>query len=94
MSSSLVDSFASDFSPEKFEDDYQNQLRKLVESKIEHGDAVDTEATFGVETEAEGGEVLDLMEALRRSIAKNKSSETAPAADASSKRAPAKRKAN
>jgi DNA end-binding protein Ku len=94
MSSSLVDSFASDFSPEKFEDDYQNQLRKLVESKIEHGDAVDTEATFGVEAEAEGGEVLDLMEALRRSIAKNKSSETAPATDASPKRAPAKRKAN
>lgn len=98
MSSSLVDSFASDFSPEKFEDDYQNQLRKLVESKIEHGDAVDTEGTFGVEAEAEGGEVLDLMEALRRSIAKNKASATptraTSAAKAASKRAPAKRKAN
>jgi DNA end-binding protein Ku len=72
MSSSLVKSFASDFSPEKFSDDYQEQLRKLIEEKLEHGDAVDTEATFGEEPEGGGGEVLDLMEALRRSIDKNK----------------------
>ena len=57
----------SDFSPEKFTDDYQEQLRTLVEAKLEQGDALDTEATFGRETEG-GGEVLDLMEALRRSV--------------------------
>jgi DNA end-binding protein Ku len=67
MSRQLVDSFASDFSPEKFTDDYQEQLRTLVEAKLEQGDALDTEATFGRETEG-GGEVLDLMEALRRSV--------------------------
>jgi DNA end-binding protein Ku len=67
MSRQLVDSFASDFSPEKFSDDYQEQLRTLVEAKLEQGDALDTEATFGRETEG-GGEVLDLMEALRRSV--------------------------
>jgi DNA end-binding protein Ku len=74
MSSSLVDSFASEFSPEKFSDDYQDQLRQLIDAKLKHGDTVDTGATFGKETEAQGGEVLDLMDALRRSIAKNKSS--------------------
>lgn len=67
MSQALIDSFASDFTPEKFTDDYQEQLRTLVEAKLEQGDAVDTEATFGRETEG-GGEVLDLMEALRRSV--------------------------
>lgn len=72
MSLSLVKSFASDFSPEKFSDDYQEQLRKLIEAKLEQGDALDTDATFGEEPEAGGGEVLDLMEALRRSIDKNK----------------------
>lgn len=72
MSSSLVTSFASDFSPEKFTDDYQAQLRKLIEAKLEQGDALDTDATFGEEPEVPGGEVLDLMEALRRSIDKNK----------------------
>lgn len=90
MSSSLVDSFASDFSPEKFSDDYQDQLRELIDAKLKHGESVDTEATFGTESEGEsGGEVLDLMEALRRSIDKNRSSRKAPA----KKRTPAKKSA-
>jgi DNA end-binding protein Ku len=67
MSRQLVDSFASDFQPEKFTDEYQEQLRTLVEAKLEQGDTLDTEATFGREAEG-GGEVLDLMEALRRSV--------------------------
>lgn len=67
MSRQLVESFASDFTPEKFTDEYQEQLKTLIEAKLEQGDALDTEATFGRETEG-GGEVLDLMEALRRSV--------------------------
>ncbi len=71
MSRQLVESFASDFRPEQFTDDYQEQLRTLVEAKLEQGDALDTEATFGRETES-GGEVLDLMEALKRSVEKRR----------------------
>jgi DNA end-binding protein Ku len=74
LSSSLVDSFADDFTPEKFSDNYQDQLKKLIEAKLEQGDAVDTDATFG-ETGEEGGEsgeVIDLMEALRRSVEKSR----------------------
>jgi DNA end-binding protein Ku len=85
MSRQLVDSFASDFQPEKFTDDYQEQLRTLVEAKLEQGDALDTEATFGRETEG-GGEVLDLMEALKRSVEKRRGG------DASAKKTPAKKK--
>jgi DNA end-binding protein Ku len=84
MSRQLVDSFASDFQPEKFSDDYQEQLRILVEAKLEQGDALDTEATFGRETEG-GGEVLDLMEALRRSVEGAKK----PAAKSAAKSSPA-----
>lgn len=72
MSASLVDSFSTDFEPEKFTDEYQEQLRTLIDEKLKHGDAVDTDATFGEDEEDKGGEVLDLMEALRRSIEKNK----------------------
>jgi DNA end-binding protein Ku len=81
MSRALVESFESDFSPEKFTDDYQDQLRELIEAKLEKGDAIDSAATFG-ETPDDGGEVLDLMEALRRSVEKNraaKAEEKAPA---------------
>ena len=53
-------------SPTQFTDDYQEQLRTLVEAKLEQGDALDTEATFGERREEGGGEVIDLMEALRQ----------------------------
>ena len=69
MSAALVESMASDFEPEQFTDDYQTQLRQLIEAKLEKGDALDTEETFGAEAAASGtGEVIDLMEALKRSL--------------------------
>ncbi|MGN6197680.1 non-homologous end joining protein Ku [Humibacter sp.] len=74
MSAKLVASYESDFTPDKFEDDYQIQLRKLIDAKLEQGETIDTEATFGEEAEGEKGEVLDLMEALRRSVEKNRGS--------------------
>jgi DNA end-binding protein Ku len=92
MSRQLVDSFASDFQPEKFTDEYQEQLRTLVEAKLEQGDTLDTEATFGRETEG-GGEVLDLMEALRRSVDEKRGTpakKSAPQKSATQKSAPQK----
>ncbi|WP_105034000.1 non-homologous end joining protein Ku [Cryobacterium aureum] len=69
MSAALVESFAADFAPDAFTDDYQDELRALIEAKLKSGDAVSTEVTFGeTPEEGEGGEVLDLMEALRRSV--------------------------
>ena len=81
MSEQLVDSYATDFSPEKFSDDYQDELRRLIEAKLKKGDAVSTEDTFGPDGAAEsgGGEVLDLMEALKRSVdASRTAKKTAP----------------
>jgi DNA end-binding protein Ku len=72
MSAALVESFSSDFKAEDFTDEYQEQLRTLIEAKLEQGETLDTEATFGEEGEEEGGKVLDLMEALRRSVEKNR----------------------
>ena len=94
MSAALVKSFESDFTPEQFTDEYQEQLRELVTAKLEQGEALDTEATFGEEAEAEeGGQVLDLMEALRRSVEQSrqkrgKKDEDATAEEASEKAAP------
>jgi DNA end-binding protein Ku len=69
MSAALVDSMAADFEPDHFTDDYQIQLRQLIDAKLEKGDALDTEETFGAEAgEAGKGEVIDLMEALKRSL--------------------------
>src|SRR6478609_3750573 len=69
MSAALVDSMASDFEPDQFTDDYQEQLRQLIEAKLEQGESLDTEETFGAPAaEAGTGEVIDLMDALKRSI--------------------------
>ncbi|WP_035770292.1 Ku protein [Arthrobacter castelli] len=78
MSSALVDSFSSDFTPEDYNDEYQEQLQELVEAKLEKGEGFDTEETFGEtgEKEEEGAKVLDLMEALRRSVEKNRDAGT------------------
>ena len=74
MSESLVKSFETDFEPHKYSDDYQNQLRLLIDTKLEQGDTMETADTFGAAGDpgSGSGEVLDLMEALRRSIENNR----------------------
>jgi DNA end-binding protein Ku len=100
MASSLIDNMSADFAPDKFSDEYQDQLRQLIAAKLEQGDAVDTAATFGEEGEeqADRGEVVDLMEALRRSVEQNRAArqtvETKPSVNrATAKKAPAKKAA-
>ena len=84
LSAALVESFSDDFEPTRFRDEYQEQLRALIEAKRSAGDAVDTEATFG-EQEQKGGEVIDLMEALRKSVERSRAAKnrdaSAPEAD-------------
>ena len=75
MSASLVEQFSADFDPEQFTDEYQAQLRELLEAKLEQGESVDTEATFGKASEGdaeEGGKVISLMDALERSVRKRR----------------------
>ncbi|GGA74763.1 non-homologous end joining protein Ku [Pseudoclavibacter endophyticus] len=74
LSSKLVDTYAGDFDLSAFRDEYQEELRALVEAKREQGDALDTEETFGAPDEDEGAEVIDLMAALRQSVEKSRSS--------------------
>lgn len=71
LSAALVDSFSSDFTPDNFVDEYQAELRTLIEAKLEKGDTIDTEETFG-RREEKGGEVIDLMEALRASVERSR----------------------
>ena len=105
LSASLVDSFASDFDPSEFVDEYQEELRMLIDAKLEKGDALDTAETFGDrETEDTGGEVIDLMEALRASVERSRAARaggaekkdaaasTTPKAKAKGSAKPAKKK--
>ncbi|TLP98584.1 Ku protein [Nesterenkonia salmonea] len=70
MASSLVESYSEDFEPERFTDEYQEQLQTLIDEKLESGEEIDTDATFGeTEDDDDGdGNVVDLMEALKKSV--------------------------
>ena len=85
MSAALVESMAADFEPDSFTDEYQVQLRQLIDAKLEQGESLDTEETFGVEAGEGGkGEVIDLMEALKRSLDRKRGGGEAAAAAGSS----------
>ncbi|QIG40341.1 Ku protein [Microbacterium sp. 4R-513] len=90
LSASLVDSFASDFDPEQFTDEYQAELRTLIEAKLENGDAVDTAETFGEQEEEAGGEVIDLMAALRASVERSRAARSGGADEKATDAAPRK----
>ncbi|CAN7315493.1 Ku protein [Microbacterium sp. LjRoot45] len=98
LSASLVESFSNDFDPTAFTDEYQEELRTLIDAKLEKGDALDTSETFGRTEDAEsGGEVIDLMAALRASVERSRAARGAsddakePSESAPEKKKPAKK---
>lgn len=69
MASSLIDSMAADFDPSEFSDSYAAALEQMIEAKILAGSTVApaVPAQAG-EPAAAGGEVVDLLAALQRSV--------------------------
>ncbi len=62
MATMLVDQMAGDFDPDAYEDDYEAAVQELVQAKLDG-----REVTPAAEIE-EGGEVVDLLAALKRSV--------------------------
>lgn len=62
MARQLIENLAAPFDPEKYRDELKEQMRELIETKI-------SGATFSATAVPEQGKVIDLMEALRASIA-------------------------
>ncbi|WP_448060841.1 non-homologous end joining protein Ku [Cellulomonas hominis] len=72
MASSLVESLASDFDPSGFEDSYQAALEQLIEAKVSAGTTQEVPGSADEPRRGggEGGEVVDLLAALQRSVEK------------------------
>ncbi|HQR78867.1 MAG TPA: Ku protein [Actinomycetota bacterium] len=66
MASSLVESLAADFDPDQYHDDYRAQLLELIEAKVHGGEGIVTAQPAS----ADGGQVVDLLTALRESLAR------------------------
>jgi DNA end-binding protein Ku len=67
MARQLIQQLSDDFRPEQFEDEYRVRLQELAEKKVEG-----QEITVSAEAEEEPAEVVDLMEALKASVAQAK----------------------
>ncbi|MFL6061811.1 MAG: Ku protein [Marmoricola sp.] len=94
MATMLVETLAGDFDPDEFEDDYRDAVEALVKAKIEGGEVKKTPAA-----KKTGGEVVDLLAALQRSVdaartARGEEPEKkAPAKKAAAKKTAAKKSA-
>ncbi len=86
MAKVLIDQLAGDFEPEEYEDDYALAVKELVRAKVEGGEVQAPPAE-----EEEGGEVVDLLAALSRSVEKAKAARgEAPATKTAAKTTTAK----
>jgi DNA end-binding protein Ku len=73
LATSLIEALAADFEPEKYKDDYRDNLLKMIEAKKQGQEVVAT-------PEPQQGKVVDILEALKASLAAAKK----PAASAQS----------
>ncbi|NHA67152.1 non-homologous end joining protein Ku [Phycicoccus flavus] len=69
MARMLIDQLAGDYDPDEYEDDYALAVKELVRAKVEGG-----EVRVSAVEEEDGGEVVDLLAALSRSVEKAKAS--------------------
>ncbi|HJQ04121.1 MAG TPA: Ku protein [Nocardioides sp.] len=100
MASTLVETLSGDFDPTEFEDHYAEAVQAVVKAKIEGGEVQRTATSTKT-----GGEVVDLLAALQRSVeaaksargeepeAEKKKPAKKAAAKKTAKKAPAKKKA-
>jgi DNA end-binding protein Ku len=84
MARQLVASLVGEFVPEEFENVYRGELRAMLEAKLEGREIT-------VPEPAPEAPVIDLMDALKQSVAQAKK-QRAPAKGAGAKKAPARKK--
>jgi DNA end-binding protein Ku len=87
MAGQVVDSMADDFHPERYHDTYQEQLKELVEAKLEGGEAFTTEEQPAQLDETE--DVSDLLAKLEASVRRRREQSGDSDGEAPAKKAPA-----
>jgi DNA end-binding protein Ku len=73
MATMLIDSLSGDYDPDEFEDDYAQAVEAMVQTKLEGGEVKEQPAA-----KDGSGEVVDLLEALQRSVDRAKAARGEP----------------
>ena len=82
----LIEALATEWEPEKFKDDFQDNLKKLIQTKLEGGTVVE------IEKPKKLAPVVDLMAALKQSLAQMEGKKK-PAATTATEGVPARKRA-
>ena len=87
MAKQLIESLSGDWNPEEYSDEYREAMLQIVEAKL-NGQEIEVVAPEPT------AKVVDLMEALKASVAaaKKEADEPAPSRKPAAKKAPAKKK--
>ncbi len=87
MASSLVESLAGDFDPSEFHDAYAGALQALIQAKVSAGSTqvLPEQDAVGHGGARDGGEVIDLLAALQRSVDKAREARGEPPREAAPK---------
>lgn len=85
MAVSLVENLSDSFDPERYEDEYQVALKKVIKAKVDG-------APLPKAPSAKEGKVVDLMEALRASIEQTKKKRAAPTKKSARRQTSARRR--
>jgi DNA end-binding protein Ku len=72
MAKKLIDGMTAKWKPEKYEDDYKNQIMAMIEEKIKHPHKKQAPA----QTPKKPSNVIDLMSILKESLSHTKSGKT------------------
>ncbi|OZC71587.1 Ku protein [Rhodococcus sp. 15-725-2-2b] len=92
MATSLVESMSSEFDPTEYTDDYQIELRKLIDETLANGGEKVIHTETEKDDDGEDAEVVDLVAALQRSVeAAGKNTKSGSSTSASAKKTPAKK---
>jgi DNA end-binding protein Ku len=90
MAGQVVESMAEEFNPDRYHDDYQEQLHELIEAKLEGGEAFTTEEQQPKDLD-ETEDVSDLLAKLEASVKARSGDGKAPAKKAPAKKTTAKK---
>lgn len=82
MAEELIGRKAAKFDPDRFHDTYTETLREMIERKAKTGKPLEIEETTEQPT-GRGAQVIDLVEALKRSVRGNAGGDSRPATRAS-----------
>jgi DNA end-binding protein Ku len=101
MAERLVESMVTKWEPEKYHDDYRDDVLAMIDEKIKSGDTEVLKEVFPEAPARKGAEIIDLMAALKKSVQEREKAHAKVSHDvgkkkghvtaAKTKKAPAKR---